>query len=219
MDDRQFSALRVHADRRKFLIGRARVAAALRAWFAAQGFVEVETSILQVSPGNETHVHAFATELAALGGGKATRYLRTSPEFACKKLISAGERRIVEFARVFRNRERGALHAPEFTMLEWYRAGEPYERLMEDCAAVLAVAAETKLRLDPFHQHAAENVAPVVVLGQADSRGPGGLRKARRIRPLRREACGKIDGRVAAERLRHGEALGGRERVDRPAAK
>ena len=142
MDDRQFSALRVHADRRKFLIGRARVAAALRAWFAAQGFVEVETSILQVSPGNETHLHAFATELAALGGGKATRYLRTSPEFACKKLISAGERRIVEFARVFRNRERGALHAPEFTMLEWYRAGEPYERLMEDCAAVLAVAAE-----------------------------------------------------------------------------
>jgi len=142
MDDRQLSALRAHADRRPFLIGRARVVAALRAWFAAQGFVEVETSILQVSPGNETHLHAFATELVALGGGKATRYLRTSPEFACKKLISAGERRIVEFARVFRNRERGALHAPEFTMLEWYRAGEPYERLMEDCAALLAVAAE-----------------------------------------------------------------------------
>ena len=68
-------------------------------------------------------------------------YLRTSPEFACKKLLAAGERRIVEFARVFRNRERGALHHPEFTLLEWYRADEPYEALMDDCAAILAQAA------------------------------------------------------------------------------
>ena len=66
-------------------------------------------------------------------------YLRTSPEFACKKLLAAGERRIVEFARVFRNRERGALHHPEFTLIEWYRAGEPYETLMDDCAAILAL--------------------------------------------------------------------------------
>ena len=70
-------------------------------------------------------------------------YLRTSPEFACKKLLAAGERRIVEFARSFRNRERGALHHPEFTLIEWYRANEPYEALMEDCAAILALAAET----------------------------------------------------------------------------
>ena len=69
-------------------------------------------------------------------------YLRTSPEFACKKLLAAGERRIVEFAKVFRNRERGALHAPEFTLVEWYRAGEPYQTLMADCAAILAQAAE-----------------------------------------------------------------------------
>ncbi len=66
-------------------------------------------------------------------------YLRTSPEFACKKLLAAGERRIVEFAKVFRNRERGALHHPEFTLVEWYRAGEPYETLMADCAAILAL--------------------------------------------------------------------------------
>jgi elongation factor P--(R)-beta-lysine ligase len=138
-----FWARPAHADRRPVLIGRARIVAALRDWFAARDFVEVETSSLQVSPGNETHLHAFATDLLSPGGTPARRYLRTSPEFACKKLLSAGEPRIVEFARVFRNRERGALHAPEFTMLEWYRAQAPYEALMEDCAAIIAVAAES----------------------------------------------------------------------------
>jgi lysyl-tRNA synthetase class 2 len=101
----------------------------------------VETATLQHSPGNEAHLHAFATELAAPDGTRSKLYLHTSPEFACKKLLAAGERRIYEFARVFRNRERGALHHPEFTMLEWYRVGDPYEALMEDCAAMLAIAA------------------------------------------------------------------------------
>src|ERR1700730_9684306 len=143
MADRSpFWARQAHADRRPALIGRARIVAALRGWFAAQDFVEVETAALQVSPGNETHLHAFAADLVAPEGTSARRYLRTSPEFACKKLLSAGESRIVEFARVFRNRERGALHAPEFTMLEWYRARAPYEALMEDCAAIIALAAE-----------------------------------------------------------------------------
>ena len=101
--------------------------AALRAWFAAEDFVEVETGgACRISPGNETHLHAFATALAAPDGARSPLYLRTSPEFACKKLLAAGEQRIVEFARVFRNRERGALHHPEFTLIEWYRAGEPY---------------------------------------------------------------------------------------------
>ncbi len=58
-----------------------------------------------------------------------------------KKLVAAGEQRIFTFAPCFRNRERGALHAPEFTMLEWYRAGEPYERLWDDCAALARIAA------------------------------------------------------------------------------
>ena len=78
--------------------------------------------ILQVSPGNETHLHAPRTELTRGDGTRATRYLRTSPEFAAKKLLAAGEAKIFEFARVFRDRERGDLHLPEFTMLEWYRA-------------------------------------------------------------------------------------------------
>jgi lysyl-tRNA synthetase class 2 len=137
-----FWAPHVHADRRPALLARGRIVAALRAWFAAEDFIEVETGALQVSPGNETHLHAFATTLLAPDGAASPFYLRTSPEFACKKLLAAGERRIVEFAKVFRNRERGALHAPEFTMVEWYRAGEPYEALMTDCAALLARAAE-----------------------------------------------------------------------------
>ena len=137
-----FWAPHVHADRRPALLARGRIVAALRAWFAAQDFIEVETGALQVSPGNETHLHAFATTLVAPDGTSSRLYLRTSPEFACKKLLAAGERRIVEFAKVFRNRERGALHHPEFTLVEWYRAGEPYGTLMADGAAILAVAAE-----------------------------------------------------------------------------
>jgi elongation factor P--(R)-beta-lysine ligase len=130
-----------HAGRRPFLRARGRITAALRAWFAARDFLEVETAALAVSPGNETHLHAFATELIGPGGERKPLYLRTSPEFACKKLLAAGETRIFDFARAFRNRERGALHHPEFTLLEWYRANEPYETLMDDCAALMAEAA------------------------------------------------------------------------------
>jgi lysyl-tRNA synthetase class 2 len=132
----------LHADRRPLLLARGRIGARLRQWFGGQDFVEVETAVLQLSPGNETHLHAFSTELCGPDGTRSRRYLRTSPEFACKKLLAAGERRIFDFARVFRNRERGPLHAPEFTLLEWYRAEEPYEVLMQDCAALLAAAAE-----------------------------------------------------------------------------
>src|SRR3954465_2247118 len=114
------------------LIRPTRVAAAIRGWFAALDFVEVEAAALQVSPGNEAHLHAFATELRATGGEARPLYLHPSPEFACKKLLAAGERRIFDFARVFRNRERSALHHPEFTLLEWYRAEEPYGVLMQE---------------------------------------------------------------------------------------
>jgi elongation factor P--(R)-beta-lysine ligase len=133
----------VHADRRPFLLARGRIVAALRRFFEAENFVEVETPALQVSPGNEAHLHAFETELIGPGGQRAPLYLHTSPEFACKKLLAAGEPRIFTFARVFRNRERGLLHHPEFTLLEWYRAQQPYEALMDDCAELLAATAES----------------------------------------------------------------------------
>lgn len=75
-------------------------------------------------------------------GSRASRYLRTSPEFACKKLLAAGEPRIFELARVFRDRERGDLHLPEFTMLEWYRASAPYDAIMADTVVVIDRAAQ-----------------------------------------------------------------------------
>jgi lysyl-tRNA synthetase class 2 len=131
-----------HADVRPFLAARSAVTRAIRAWFDEQGFAEVETGILQVSPGNETHLHAPCTELTGAGGGRATRYLRTSPEFACKKLLAAGEAKIFEFARVFRDRERGDLHLPEFTMLEWYRANASYDAVMADSVVIIARAAQ-----------------------------------------------------------------------------
>jgi lysyl-tRNA synthetase class 2 len=118
------------------------VTRATRAWFDEQGFTEVETPVLQVSPGNETHLHAPRTELVGPDGGHAWRYLRTSPEFACKKLLAAGETKIFEFARVFRDRERGRLHLPEFTMLEWYRANASYDAVMADTVVVIAHAAQ-----------------------------------------------------------------------------
>jgi lysyl-tRNA synthetase class 2 len=131
-----------HADIRPFLMARGVITRAVRAWFDEQGFAEVETSILQVSPGNETHLHAPRTELHRADGTAATRYLRTSPEFACKKLLAAGEPKIFEFARVFRDRERGDLHLPEFTMLEWYRADAAYGAVMADSVVVIAHAAQ-----------------------------------------------------------------------------
>jgi len=133
----------IHQDRRPRLMARGAIVRAVRAWFEARGFVEVETAALQVSPGNETHLHAFASEAISPRGERAPLYLRASPEFAAKKLLAAGEPRIFELARVWRNRERGPLHSPEFTLLEWYRAGEPYEALMDDCAALIALAAQT----------------------------------------------------------------------------
>jgi lysyl-tRNA synthetase class 2 len=131
----------------------------VRAWFDARGFTEVETAALQVSPGAEAHLHGFEVQATAPDGEPSTLYLRTSPEFACKSLLAAGERRIYELGKAWRDRERGPLHHPEFTLLEWYRAEEPYEALMVDCADLLALAAQAAgskvltwrgLQADPF---------------------------------------------------------------------
>jgi len=209
-----------HADRRPFLIGRMRIAAALREFFAARDFIEVETAAVVPSPGNETHLHAFATDLVAPAGKRERLYLRTSPEFGCKKLLAAGERRIVEFARSFRNRERGALHHPEFTLVEWYRAHEPYQALMDDCAAVLARAAEAAgskrfafrgRAIDPFAApdrltvaEAFSRHAGIDLAAMLPPEPPARLAAAARVAGIRTaddDSWGDIFSRVLVERI------------------
>jgi lysyl-tRNA synthetase class 2 len=217
-----FWAPHVHADRRPILLARGRIVAALRAWFAGQDFVEVETGALQRSPGNETHLHAFATTLAVSTGTQSQLYLRTSPEFACKKLLAAGERRIVEFAKVFRNRERGALHHPEFTLIEWYRAGEPYQTLTDDCVAILALAAkaagarqltfrgktadpfavpERLTVADAFHRFASIDLLATLPGGSPDRAEFARAAQAAGIRTADDDSWGDIFSRVLVERI------------------
>ncbi|MFI4986926.1 MAG: amino acid--tRNA ligase-related protein, partial [Alphaproteobacteria bacterium] len=129
------------AKRRPALAMRGRVLAALRGYFAEQGFAEVETPCLQSAPGTEPHITALATELKDPLGGTRRLYLHSSPEFAMKKLMVGGVERLYQVAHVWRDGERSPVHHPEFTLLEWYRAHQGYETLMEDCAALLRLAA------------------------------------------------------------------------------
>src|SRR5207244_6245895 len=101
-------------------------------------YVEVETPALQVSPGLEPHLKAFATVLHdPRDGSTRPRYLHNSPEFAMKKLLAGGLPRIWQLAHVYRDGERSATHHPEFAMLEWYRAGASYRVRRDECAALL----------------------------------------------------------------------------------
>jgi elongation factor P--(R)-beta-lysine ligase len=211
-----------HADRRPMLIARNRVVSAIRGWFEARAFTEVETAALQISPGNEAHLHAFATQALSPDGAQTRLYLHTSPEFACKKLLAAGERRIFDFARVFRNRERTALHAPEFTLLEWYRANEPYEVLMEDCAALMALAAEgaavTRFgfrdrSIDPFapperlsvaeafQHHAGVDLLASLEAGQMDRDGLAAAARSAGVQTAEDDTWGDIFSRVLVEKI------------------
>src|SRR5256885_15797947 len=120
------------------LMARSRILAAVRDFFGESGFVEVETPVLQVSPGLEPHLRAFRVVPHVPFEGKAQpRFLHTSPEFAMKKLLAAGLPRIWQLAHVFRGGESSATHHPEFSMLEWDRAAAGYEMLMAGCEALL----------------------------------------------------------------------------------
>ncbi|ANP46473.1 EF-P lysine aminoacylase EpmA [Candidatus Viadribacter manganicus] len=121
-----------HQDRRPFLEARAAIQRAVREWFWARGFTEADPNMLTVSPGAETHIDAFEV---------GSHYLHTSPEFAMKKLLAAGERKLFFLGKTWRRGETGPLHAPEFTMIEWYRANAPYEEIMDDCVEIVRVAA------------------------------------------------------------------------------
>lgn len=150
----------VFAARKNNLAIRAKAVAATRAFFAARDFAEVETPCLQLSPGMEPHLKAFTTVFVDPFGGADQRLaLHTSPEFAMKKLLVAGVPRLYQMARVFRNSERSPTHHPEFTMLEWYRAGADLAVLMDDTESLVraccAAAGTAALRrhdtaCDPF---------------------------------------------------------------------
>ncbi len=139
---------RRHQDRRPFLLARNRIVSACRHWFENQGFVEADVAALAVSPGNEAHLHGFATSIIHNDGSAAPRYLHTSPEFACKKLLAAGEEKLFFLGHVFRNRESTLTHAPEFTMAEWYRVGAPYQQIIDDTISLLRLAAATTFTTD-----------------------------------------------------------------------
>ena len=206
-----------------FLAARGRIRGAVRGWFEARGFTEVETPALQVSPGNEAHLHAFATEAIGNSGARAPFFLHTSPEFTAKKLLASGERRIFEMARVWRNRERGPLHHPEFTMLEWYRAEEPYAAIMADCTALLGLAAEAAggkvlafrgRAADPFAEPervtlaeafdrfaGVDLLATVAADGATDGPSLAAAAKGQGIRVAADDTWGDLFSRVLVERI------------------
>ena len=138
--DNPWWAPEAYGARRPALLRRAALLRRMRDWFHGEGFVEVETPALQVAAGMEVHVAPFGTALQEPDGRSRALRLHSSPEFAMKKLLVAGEPRLFQFARVFRNGERSATHHPEFTLLEWYRAGAGWRDLIPDCEALLALA-------------------------------------------------------------------------------
>jgi lysyl-tRNA synthetase class 2 len=120
-------------DRIPFLEKRAAILQAVRAYFATQSFLEVETPARVRNPGQEQHLVAFPAG--------QDRFLITSPEYHMKRLLAGGLSRIVQICRCFRKEENGPFHQPEFTMIEWYRAGGTLADLMADCEAIIEIAA------------------------------------------------------------------------------
>ena len=223
MSDPQWWQPHRHLDRRPALLARNRIQRAIRGWLDDNQFLVVDPAALAISPGNETHLHGFSTAMIGNDGVARPMYLHTSPEFAMKKLLAAGESRIAAFAHVWRNRERGPLHHPEFTMLEWYRVGEDYTVLMDDCADFLMLAAEAagaaQFRFrdavcDPyaspervsvanaFAQHAGiDLLATIAADGSTDRDGLAALASGAGIRVAGDDTWSDIFSRILAERV------------------
>ncbi len=223
MSDTQWWQPHRHLDRRPALLARNRIQRAIRGWLDDNQFLVVDPAALAISPGNETHLHGFSTAMIGNDGVARPMYLHTSPEFAMKKLLAAGEPRIAAFAHVWRNRERGPLHHPEFTMLEWYRVGQDYTVLMDDCADFLMLAAEAagaaQFRFrdavcDPyaspervsvanaFAQHAGiDLLATIAADGSTDRDGLAALASGAGIRVAGDDTWSDIFSRILAERV------------------
>jgi len=213
------------AARSPHLQARGRVLAALRTWFAARGYTEVETPALQVSPGMEPHLIAFDTDLQSPDGGRRRMHLHTSPEFAMKKLLVAGAGPIFQFARVWRNGERADTHHPEFTMLEWYRPDAAYTGLIEECrellVAALGAAGQPALRwrgceadpsrievlsvLEAFRRHAGIDLDPLLRPdGSTDAKGMAEQCDAIGVRRVETDTFEDLFFRVFLERIEPG---------------
>lgn len=125
------------AARQPYLRRRALLTGATRAFFSARGYQEVETPYAVATPGEEVFLRPFRTESISSAGERRPLFLHTSPEFAMKKLLAGGAGPIFQLARVWRNGEAGDLHAPEFTMLEWYCPGAGMDELIAETEAYL----------------------------------------------------------------------------------
>ncbi len=132
--------MRMPRRRLELVRARARALAATRAFFAAQGFLEVETPLLVPSPGLEIHLEAVSA-----GGG----YLITSPEYQMKRLLAAGFEKIVQICKCFRANERGAHHSSEFTMIEWYRGYAALDAIIADTEQLVHAVCGDHARLGP----------------------------------------------------------------------
>lgn len=120
---------------------RARLYATIRAFFAERDVLEVETPVLSVAGNTDPNIESFSLEFSGrTDGAPRTRWLRTSPEFALKRLLAAGVGDCYELGRVFRNGEAGGRHNPEFTMLEWYRVGWDHHRLIDETVELVRAA-------------------------------------------------------------------------------
>ena len=114
---------------------RAQVLKMVRDFFWERGFLEVETPLLIPANAPEEHINPVITA--------SSWQLQTSPEICMKRLLSAGHRKLFQISRCWRSDERGSRHLPEFTMLEWYRAGCDYQALMADCEELLQSVVQT----------------------------------------------------------------------------
>lgn len=117
---------------------REKVLKSIRCFFDAQNFHEVETPLLVSLPPAESYVEVFETTLLDRYRHSKRAFLSTSPEVFLKKLLVAGIGNCYSITKSFRNMEtQSNLHIPEFTILEWYRVGEPYEKIMDECEALV----------------------------------------------------------------------------------
>ena len=134
--------------RKHVLVLRAQILQQLRNCLTEKGFLEIETPYILPEPAPERHIDPIAVEEG---------YLHTSPEICMKRLFAAGYDRIFQICKCFRKSERGSRHLPEFTMIEWYRAGITYEELMVDCETLISEVVN-RTKLDYVIRYAGEEI-------------------------------------------------------------